>query len=161
MDIKNYYTFGSKLSSTTFQAHPLGLSFKKGGIGDIEKLTLGNYYKIHFPVKFKQEYGDKLHDILDTGTAIMYLISDRMRDVLEENQLTGWKAFPIQLYDKQQNEVKGYQGLSITGRCGSVNYNKSEIVSKSMINNGPISRYYRGFYIGLEDWDGSDFFLSK
>jgi len=27
-------------------------------------------------------------------------ISDRLKILLEENQLTGWKTFPIKIYDK-------------------------------------------------------------
>ncbi len=161
MNIGNFYKLSSKLSSSTFQAHPVGVKTKEGGIGDYEKLTLGDYSNITFPIVFKQEYGSRLEDILDTGTAILFLISDKMKTILEDNKITGWKIFPIRVYDKGENEVEGYHGLSITGRCGPVNYNKSEVIIKSLIEGGEKSRYYKGFYAGLDDWDGSDIFLSR
>jgi hypothetical protein len=47
---------------------------------------------------------------------------------LEENQFTGWKIYPIKLFDKKENEVEGYHGLSVTGICGPQSYN--EIIEK-------------------------------
>ncbi|MEM7110013.1 MAG: DUF1629 domain-containing protein [Bacteroidota bacterium] len=161
MNIQDYYTLGSKLSSTTFQAHPIGLKSKEGGIGDNEKLVLGEYYEINFPVTFKQEYGKKLQDVLDTGTAILFLISTKMKTILEENELSGWKTFPVRVQDKKGNEVDGYFGFSITGRCGSIDYDKSDVIKKSLVQGGPVSKYYKGLYVGLDEWDRSDFSMPK
>ena len=84
-----------------------------------------------------------------------------MKNVLEQNNLTGWRTFPIQVIDKKGNEINGYHGLSITGRCGPIDYTKCEIIEKQRVPKGPLTNYYRGRYIGLDDWDGSDFFLPK
>lgn len=161
MNIKDYYTFNSKLSSTTFQAHPVGLCFQEGRIGDCENLVLGEYSEIDFPIIFKQECGKKPHDVLDTGTATLFLISSKMKAILEENNLTGWRTFPVKIYDKQENEIQDYYGLSVIGRCGPIDYSKSEIIEKSMIEGGPVSKHYKGLYVGLDDWDESDFFMPK
>lgn len=161
MNIKDYYTLGSKLLSSTFQAHPISLKSGEGNIDDNLRLVLGEYSYIDFPVIFKQEYGKNLRDILDTGFARLYLISENMRLILEEHELTGWNTFPTVVKDKKGNEVKGYYGFTITGRCGSIDYEKSEIIKKSLVKGGPKSRYYKGLYVGLDEWDGSDFFLPK
>ena len=52
---------------------------------------------------------------------------------MEENNPTGWKIYPIKLYDKKDNEVLGYHGLSVTGKCASIDYSKSEIIEKRYV----------------------------
>ncbi len=167
MDIKDFYSFGSKLSSSTVQAHPIGLKEfhpidpNKKYLYDELKLIRGDYSDISFPVIFKQEYGKKLEDVLDTGWASLFLISDKMKAVLEENALTGLKIFAIKLFDKKGTEIHGYHGLSISGRCGKIDYSKSEIIEKRLVPNAPLGKYYKGLHIGLDTWDGNDFFLPE
>ncbi|QQS28144.1 MAG: hypothetical protein IPM47_14890 [Sphingobacteriales bacterium] len=167
MKTKNFYSFGSKLSLSTVQAHPIGLKEfhpidpNKKYFYDELRLVQGDYSDISFPVIFKQEYGKKLEDVLDTGWACLYLISDKMKTILEENGLTGWKTFEAKVLDKQGKEIEGYHGLSITGRCGEIDYNKSEIIEKRLVPNAPLGKYYKGLHVGLDKWDGSDFFLPE
>lgn len=65
------------------------------------------------------------------------------------------------MLDKQGQEIRRYHGLSITGRCGRLDYNKSEITEKRLVPNGPLVKYYKGLHVGLDKWDGTDFFLSE
>jgi len=150
MKIKDFFSLSSKLSSSTVQAHPTDLNI------DHLKLIKGDYTRIDFPVIFKQEYGNKLRDMLDTGLVGLFLISDRMKTILEENNLTGWKTFPIKIYDENGDEITGYHGFSIIGRSGPINYEKSEIIEKRLVPTGPISKYYKGIFI--DKWDEMDFF---
>ena len=163
MDIKDFFEFGSKAVSSTLQVHPLNLSFERdeNQLDDVLRLVLGEYENILFPVVFKQEYGKKLQDILSTGTASLYLISDKMKTAFEDNRLTGWKTFDVKVLDKQGQEIHGYHGLSITGRCGKIDYSQSTIFEKRLVPEGPLGRYYKGLYVGLDEWDGSDFFLPE
>ena len=167
MNIDYFYIFSSKFSSSTLQVHMIGskefhpIDPNKSYLFDENKLLLGDYSNISFPVVFKQEYGKKLQDILDTGTATLYLISDKMKATFEDNNLTGWKTFEVKILDKQDKEIQGYHGLSITGRCGKIDYSQSEIVEKRCVPEGPLGKYYRGLYVGLDKWDGSDFFLPE
>ena len=164
MEIKDFYNLRSKLVSSTFQAHAIGLNKDKNENSeyyDQHMLLLGSYSGISFPAIFKQEYGKKLQDVLDTGWVSLYLISDKMKVVLEDNNLTGWETFAVKVLDKQNNEIQGYHGLSITGRCGKIDYNKSEVFEKRLVPNGPLGKYYKGLHVGLDKWDGSDFFLPE
>jgi len=167
MDIKNFYTLGSKLSSSTIQAHPIGLKEfhpidpNIRYLYDEHRLIQGDYQDIFFPVKFKQEFGVKLQDILDTGWAGLYLISEKLKGILAGNNLTGWKTFEVKVLDKQGKEILGYHGFSVTSRCGKIDYSKSEIIEKRLVPNGPLGKYYKGLHIGLDKWDGSDFFLPE
>lgn len=163
MSIEKFYTFSSKLSSSTVQAHAISLSDKEDSTGlfDHHRLIQGVCNDISFPVIFKQEYGKKLEDVLDTGWPSLFLISDKLKGVLEESTLTGWKTFVVKVLDKKGQEIQGYHGLSITGRCGKIDYSKSEIIEKRLVPNAPLSKYYKGLHVGLDEWDGSDFFLPE
>ncbi|MEP6850584.1 MAG: DUF1629 domain-containing protein [Acidobacteriota bacterium] len=163
MDIKDFFELGSKLVSSTVQAHPIGLrpTGKLDDIGDAYRLLKGEFASIQFPVTFRQEYGTRLCDALDTGYPGLYLISNRMKSALEAAELTGWTTFPIRLLDKQGNDIDGYQGFSVTGRCGPIDVSKSQIIEKRLVPNGPLCIYYKGLHVGLDRWDGRDFFLPK
>jgi hypothetical protein len=160
LSTKNFYWMHEKLLSVTVQAHMVETNFPSG-FNQFTNLLMGNYSGINIPVIFKQQYGKRLDDILGTGTAILYLISDRMVEILDKKKLTGWKIFDIKLLDKKDNEIKGYNGFSITGRCGPIDYTRSRIIKKKLVQDGPLSEYYKGLYVGLDVWDGSDFFLPK
>jgi len=150
MTSNNFFSFDSKLSSSTMQVSTNDLTI------NCSNLIKGDYQNINFPITFIQEYGYKLRDVLDTGWAGFHLISENMRFILEENKLTGWKVFPIKIYDKKGNEIVGYHGFSVTGRCGPVSFDNSKIIEKRLIPEGPLCKYYKGIFV--DNWDGTDFF---
>ena len=160
MEMSEFFDFRSRFALVNFLAGPEGLNFKNE-TDDGLKLIKGVYEKIKIPVVFKQdkESGKRLSDILDTGHPNLYLISDRMKKVLEENNLTGWQTYPIKLYDKKENEIFGYQGFSVVGHCGPKSYKNSEIIEKQYIPNGPFYKHYKGVF--FDGWDGSDFFTPE
>lgn len=164
MEINDFYSFGSKFSSSTFQAHPKYLNrinMNYPNYSDTKCLHQGIYEGMDFPVIFEQYSGSKFRDILDTGSANLNIISGKFKQVLEENNLTGWKTYPITIFDRKDTEIKGYYGFSITGRCGPIDCSKSQIVEKQLVPNAPFAKYLVGQYVGLDTWDGSDFFLSE
>jgi len=152
----DFFDLSSKLLSSTFHSSPIHIPYD----GNLE-LIAGNYNGIEMPVIFQQNSGKNLLDILDTGYANLLLISEKLKSVLKENKLTGWKTYPIKLYDKKGLEIIGYHGFSVTGRCGPIQYGKSEIIEKRLISTGPVVKFYKGLSFGLESWDGSDFFSPK
>ncbi len=123
-DIPNFYFFRSRGYLATVQARSILFreaidNHEYGLKRDIyDNMIVGQYEGYEFPIEFKQdkEYGSRLRDVLDTGYPPAYLISDRFRDLLTENNVTGWKTYPIRLYDKKGNLINGYNGLSFTGR---------------------------------------------
>lgn len=156
MDIASFYDFISKPVLTTLTFVPKSINLRNY---EERKLIRGDYREINFPIVYEHERGKKIRDILNTGFSSLYLISDRFKEILETNHITGWKSYPVKLLDKMGNEVKGYHGFSITGRCGPIDYSRSEIIEKRYVPEGPLCKLYKGTYIGLDEWDGSDFFL--
>ncbi len=164
MEINKFYTLSSKLTPSTFQAHPKGLKKENEryrGSSDSHCLIRGLYDGIEFPIIFEQKYGKKLLDIIDTGYASLYLISGRFKELLETNEFTGWKVYNVEVFDKLGKQIFGYYGLSVIGKCGPIDYSKSQIIKKQLVPNGKFSEYYKGKYIGLDTWDKSSLFLPE
>jgi hypothetical protein len=98
-------------------------------------------------------------DVVSGGGLSIIFISPKTRSLLEQQKLTGWTTYPISLHDKTGSLCEGYAGLSITGRCGSPDEERGELLPV----DDPDSLFieYLGFYFDESTWDGSDFFMSK
>ena len=160
MKLSDFYRFRDKYSSVTVQmertrewewAEP-------GGLREGQMLLTGDYRGAEFPLEFRHYSGKRYDDVLGIGYASLYLISDRFREVLEKNNFTGWKCFPVRLFTKKGEEVTGYQGFSVTGRAGRVDWGKSEIVYTDT-PSGIQEANYKGVHVDLEQWDGCDIFM--
>ena len=122
----DFYEFGGALVCTTFTARPEKfLQLRSNNELDkanefINSLAYGDYDNIA-SIIWKQDsnYGNKLRDVLECGTSL-FLISDRFKNILIESNLTGWKSYPVLLYDKKGNQIEGYNGFSIIGRAGNM-----------------------------------------
>ena len=157
MEDNEFFYFSSKMFSVYVTATPRNL--KEGKENDnILDLAKGKYEGIDFPIIFKQKYGKKWTDILDIGWPCLYLISSKIKTLLEENKLTGWKTFPVEVYDKKDNEVPDYYGFSVVGICAPLDYSKSEILEKQNVPNAPTYKVYKGVHVDTDSWDKTDFF---
>ena len=156
--MEKFYTLHSRNYLTTFSAWP---EMWKNAIDNhlcgfhsgrelFDQLAFGDHYPeyIQFPIVFHQEEGKRMRDVLDMRSVGFFVISDRMKDVLEENGFTGWKTYPIQLYDKKKNLISGYSGFTVTGKGGRVYYPLNEAWNP-VLGWNPAS------------WEGSDFFILK
>jgi len=124
-------------------------------------LIRGDHEGIRLPIIFQQVEGRIYSDLIETKHAGLFLISERMVEILSEEKLTGWGQFPISLLDSANQQIFGYAGLSILGRCGPIDLSRSEIISKAVFPGAPITRYFRGKHINPDEWDGNDFFLPE
>jgi hypothetical protein len=121
-------------------------------------LELGNYEGYEFPIVFREvagESGKQMRDVLDNRNIRTYLISDRMRDLLIDNNITGWECYEIEMYDKKGNIVSGYNGFSVTGKCNDMVKIDFENIIKDKKRD-----YFeaKGAMFDIEKWDGSDIF---
>lgn len=164
MKASRFFSFGTKLSPFSVRVSFAGWDSPgdvKPNASSPQKLLTGEYGSTRFPVKFEQRSGKTFGDVLDTRSAILFLISERLKLVLEEERLSGWKAFEIAISDKTGNDIVGYHGLSIIGRSGAIELAGSEVIQKRLVPDGPLSTYYKGFSVHPDQWDGSDFFLPR
>ena len=157
----DFYLFRSRNYLTTFYSSPdivqealKNKDFDKCyEIG--RKLEFGDYEGLQFPLVYREqpESGKRFRDVLDNRNVARYLISDRMKQLLIENNITGWKSFPIVMYDKHGKEVPGYNGFSITGHCGGIVTYHEDICQFD-----EEFMWYKGVSIDIDQWDGSDIF---
>lgn len=160
MNINHFYEIEHCIPGITVQ---LGLEdsyFKQHGYVQ-KRLLAGDYEGIKFPAIFIHETGRRWEDILGVGTASLYIISEKIKNIFERNNLTGWKTFPIEVLNKEGRKLIGYYGMSITGKCGPVDNSKSEIVPYTRIPYLSGEKAYKGYHVGLDKWDGSDFFIPE
>jgi hypothetical protein len=161
MEMKDFYYFGSRYLSRSFQVNSVGLDKGEGGLKNHKNLIRGNYRELNFPVIFRGISGGKFTDILNTGWTDLYLISDNLKKRLVEKHFTGWSTYPIILQDKKGNQIEGYHGFSVTGVSGSISHANSPSFEARYVPKGPLVRFYKGANIDLSKWDGSDFFVPE
>ncbi len=121
-----FYDFSSKDYLNTMAVSPViaELAYLRndrspdGGINIYKQLLLGEYPAgLEFPVEYIVTENGKMTDVLEMRYPQMFLISDRIRQVFEENGLTGWKAFDVVVWKKGgEQQVTGYNGFTVTGR---------------------------------------------
>lgn len=104
---------------------------------------------------FHQQGGIKFRDAITMRSLDHILISDSLKLLFEENHITGWRSYPVVVYDKKGNQIPGYNGFTVTGRGGKMNYLKDK-------KDLPYDKS-RTQFIQWEQsqWDGSDFFGVK
>lgn len=124
-------------------------------------LEMGSYEGVSFPLEFRHLYGKRYYDILCIGCgSSLFLVSDRFLEVLETNHFTGWKSYPVRLFEKNGTEIFGYNGFSVTGKAGKIDWDQCEIVQMpDTWDSSKIKSYYKGTPINMSEWDGSDIFM--
>jgi len=154
-DYRRFYALGERFTRGTFRVHALG---ELPG-GDPLGLTRGEI-STQEPVCFHHDEGSRLKDHIGTTQALLHLVSDRFVGVLEG--FSGWRAYPVEVYDKDGELVPGYHGLAMTGRCGPIDDDLSPVmVLPPPVPQGKAMPHRIGIRFWPETWDGSDLFMPE
>ena len=86
------------------------------------------------------------------------LISERVYNLLMDNNITGWKGIPAVIY---KHEDLKYYLLTITGRCGPIDKSKTTVVDNTTFIPGQTTKMYQGLFFSEDSWDGSDMFVAE
>ncbi|MDH8701623.1 hypothetical protein M2138_000970 [Dysgonomonadaceae bacterium PH5-43] len=156
MDYNQIYIFGQRYTRGEFRVYSHELV-------DVDSYNLHRGEEdIETPVNFFHVAGKKIYDLINIGSAIVVLLSERVINILKENQITGWKSYPAIIYDKQGNIIDNYSVFAVTGRCGPIDHYKSEeFIKDPYFEGGPYNEMLRGIYPDMEQWDGSDIFTAE
>jgi hypothetical protein len=87
------------------------------------------------------------------------LVSERVITLLRDAGFTGWRTYDVELVGHDGAPIPGYYGLAIHGRCGPIDYSKSEEIPT--ITPGGVSSHWFGLYFDPDTWDGSDLFMPE
>jgi hypothetical protein len=98
-------------------------------------------------------------DAIWTTLAVPLLVSSRVTEVLEARGFKGWTVFPIELAGSKGQRIAGFHGLSIPGRCGAIENERSIRVAKRY--PAGVFPVWKGLYFDPETWDGSDIFMPQ
>jgi hypothetical protein len=129
-----------------FQGRDLGLELSRGEA------------KCDYPIRVTWAMGGaEPQDITWTTSAFPLIIHARVLEVLETGNFTGWSAYPLEVWSKSGKRLPDYAGLTITGRCGSVDLTRSEIVLREY--SGGWYPQFLGHYFAEDSWDESDLFM--
>jgi hypothetical protein len=70
------------------------------------------------PLDFRITYGTKRNDFL--GDGFMPIVSQRVVDLFTQEKFTGWRTYPVRVFDKKGAPLVGesFFGLTVHGRGG-------------------------------------------
>ena len=123
------------------------LAHKKSEV-EIESLEKYDIYE-DIPIiakkhnKFKVYKGSKYFDLIGLVDPWNIAISERFKNLLEENNITGWKCYPITI---QETKLK-YYIFEVIGKAGLIS---------DLDEDG--DRVYGTTEVEIGTWDGSDIF---
>jgi hypothetical protein len=110
------------------------------------------------PIDLTWISGSKFFDLLSAGNG-MNLYSARIFKVFEENNITGWDRIACKIHTGKREIRTDYSLLTVTGRCGFIDYSKSEkIVKQPFPPKGAFIEVKRGLHFDITKWDGTDIF---
>lgn len=169
MENDYFYDFSNDLPLNTVAVSPdlyeralnLDLHGEESGRKIHNQLLFGDFVTkeypsyISFPVCFHQIDGKVLREALGMLRIHSILISDNLLEILTDNQITGWRSYPVLVYDKKGNEIRGYNGFTVTGRGGEMRF----LIDKKELSRVESTKQYIQW--DKSQWDGSDFFWVK
>ncbi len=132
-----------------------------GLYSQVDKMSLFRGEKEYNGLDCQYLLGKRVYDLVSSGYAGVNIFSERVINLLRENNITGWKATPCKFYNKEGELIDGYSVLSITGRTGKIDDSKSRIVKKQYAEGAPFFDALIGLYPDMTQWDGSDMFAPE
>jgi hypothetical protein len=114
-------------------------------------------YKPEAPIELCWSQGRKRFDLIGATFTEVVLLSQRTTDLLLSSNVTGWSTYPVRIFDKDGSVVDGYSGLSVLGRCGPQQPERTQHETRLGRLGAPYP-VRKGFYFDEHSWDGSDIF---
>jgi hypothetical protein len=156
LDYGRLYTFSDPLAT-----RPYRLGDREGSHLSWEQtrtLARGRM-QIHKPIQFDAIRGRQATDMLWSQSVNLFCISTRLAVLLQENGITGWTTYPVELFDRKGGRLDDYYGLAVTGSECDFDPNRSKIVAKPPpVPQGRGYQVHKGLYFDESQWDGSDMF---
>lgn len=95
-------------------------------------------------IKTSVKLGSKLYDVLYFDEGVNFVISEKLYQLLKNNNITGWQTYSVNI----EGFTEAYYGFQIIGRSGALIVPEKE-------------GFYKGCRFNIDTWDGSDFFSPK
>ncbi len=116
---------------------------------------------INTPLRIKWDSGRAKPDDVEWNSGLnLVVFSGRVKNLLEEHGITGWKGYPIDLYDKLGVAGGGLQRPGCDGPLRATADPVKAIKRLTAYPGGVFPEYY-GNYFDPESWDSSDIFIPE
>lgn len=104
-------------------------------------------------------YKSKKHPTEFLVCGLTYYFHESLLEKFEKSGITGWKTYPVEIIRKGKDKEKlnGYHILTVYGRCGDMDEDRSSVVQK--IYPYGKGNELKGVYFENDEWDGNDFFM--
>jgi hypothetical protein len=123
-------------------------------------LLIRGELKLKEPLKLRYKMGGQAADLMRSALVSIFVVSDRLVELIKSSGFTGWGAYPVEVRDKDGKILPGYQGFSIKGRAGGRDLKRAEVIKKPPKAPGGIPyEVYKGYFFKDDQWDGNDFCL--
>lgn len=146
------YTLSDPLINPPFRGTVETTSYKARALvrGEVNPKT---------PIVMRYQMGGVSKDFIWTTNVGVMMVNRKVVDLLKANGFKGWDTYPVEVHGKNDETIKGYYGIAITGRCGPIDNSKS----KTVMVNYPAGKFpmLRGMYFNPSPWDGSDLFMTS
>ena len=151
-DYRRFWSVDETLTRGAFRVHILGRDYDE--LRAVEKGELEPTQ----PLRFHHDQGSRLKDVIGTTSATL-LFSDRFVAVLAGGGFSGWRTYPVEVFDAHGDIVPGYHGLVVTGGSGPLVDSLSPVMeAPPFIQGGEVPLLRIGIRFHPESWDGSDVF---
>ncbi|MEN4013081.1 MAG: hypothetical protein ROW48_13680 [Bellilinea sp.] len=117
--------------------------------------------KLDTPLRLGAYMGGQATDFLWAGLIPLVCISDRVVQLLQTNNITGWTTYPVEVYDRKGEAIPNYHGFAVTGGECRRDRSRSPIITKQAVPGGKPFEVYKGLYFYEEEWDNNDIFLVR
>lgn len=153
MNYKDFYVLSDNHSHGALNLFP-----KLHKDVDVDKLFRNEYF-LEGKIEFGINTGSKIFDFLNSGFPGVFVVSQKVTDLLRQSYVTGWDIVPVHI---QSIETLNYFLFTVTGRCGPIDYSRSEVFMKQPYTpTGKPVEAKRGLFFDLNSWDGSDIFTPE
>lgn len=114
------------------------------------------------PIRLIQKRGKEIMNILWSTSINIFVVSEKVIELFDAQGITGWRTYSVEIYTKRKNLLSGFYGFAITGRAGSLDISRGEIIAKPPPRVGGKSyEVLKGFYLQEDQWDCSDLCISR
>ena len=110
------------------------------------------------PIKFIPQSGKQATDVLWSSFPPLFCVSQKVVNILLENNFTSWGTYSVEVYDRDHNFIPGYYGFSIKSYAGKQDFSRSTRIMKPPVPGLKPTGVYVGSYFDESLWDGSDIF---
>jgi hypothetical protein len=114
------------------------------------------------PMPFKNYNAGRIRDFHEVKLVVVAVISDKLKKLLEENQVTGYTVVPATIV-RGKKLYTNYWGMRVHSKCGHIQPDRSRKEKVSIFDKYTQKETYKyakvGLYFDVNTWDGSDFFL--